>query len=138
MNDSTSENNNTEESENYLTISEWGIRLTIPDTITDVRYKIVDNKAYFIAKPVGLNVEFAANIDSNFVEYSRVYLLRSTEKNEQYNSEKVGNYYFVIFGPFGNEDEAIGLFGDESNIHYENRAFTGIQEMLFNTIQPLQ
>jgi hypothetical protein len=124
-----------EKKENYLVISEWNIKFTLPDTITDVWYRIEGNTAYFVSKPKGFNVEFVADLDSNFAEYSRIILERSTEPfiviGEPYYWKKIDNHYFITTA----ESRITGLFGDVENADsYENIVFDGINQML-NTIQ---
>jgi heme/copper-type cytochrome/quinol oxidase subunit 2 len=135
--DPTSENDNTaDKHEDYLIITEWNLKFTIPETITDVQYRIVDDKAYFIAKPTGVDVKFVEDIESKFTEYSRVYLLRSEEDIEQFQSKKIDNLYYIIFGP---ENNTTGIFGDtDVDFQYENRVFFNGISMMLGTIRALE
>lgn len=122
------------EHEGYLVIPEWGVKFTIPDTITDVRYFIDNDIAYFFAKPVGANLEFASDLDSNFQAYTRVIIMRGlvTEDTEVY-FKRIGDYYFEPGAGGG----YTGLFGDEDTAEYEQEAVWGLMRMI-ETIQALR
>ena len=125
---------NDDDRENYLIIPEWGVKFTIPDTITDVRYFIDNDIAYFFAKPVGANLEFASDLDSNFQAYTRVIIMRGlvTEDTEVY-FKRIGDYYFEPGAGGG----YTGLFGDEDTAEYEQEAVWGLMRMI-ETIQALR
>jgi hypothetical protein len=119
----------------YLTISEWDIKLKIPNTITDVRYKIIDDTAYFVAKPKDANVDFPSDLDDNFPKYSMNWIERSNEKFTTHTGyvdwrENEGFYY--VIGGSGNT----GIFGDaDLSGEYQASVSKALEEM-FETFQP--
>jgi len=137
--DTASEMTHVEPQKGYFAVSEWGIQLKTPDTVTDVRYKIVEGRdsVIFAAKPKGMNVEFVSEFDGDFVTYSRVQLYRTTEKSiadKHGYFEKIGEYYYVIFS----SPSYTGIFGEYDVAgEYENTVTADLIEML-NTAKSLK
>jgi len=133
----------------YLRIPEWNIKFATPNTITDVRYKIVmdiqsdmetvHGAIYFVARPVDADVQFVADLETKFTEYSARYLLRMSEATFAVDDiPKIGDYWFV---PFSNRTELElartgAIYGEmnDTNADLERTANNGISEM-FRTIQ---
>jgi hypothetical protein len=112
---------------NYLVVSEWDIKFVIPDEITDVRYKIRDDVIAFVAKPTGADVEYVANLDSEFFDYAKNRIIRGAIGSSGFESGIViGDYSFVSFrlltpnNLFGDIDNAVGL---------ENMTFDSLDKM---------
>jgi len=123
--------------QSHLVVSEWEVEFEIPDTITDVHYKIIDDTAYFVAKPKGAKVEFPADLDDKFAEYSMNWIERSPDKfvaheGYIYWREKLG-FYFVIGGS-GNT----GIFGDADTSGEYQAAVSKALEEMFESFQPEQ
>jgi hypothetical protein len=130
-----------EQNDGYLRIPEWDIKFQIPETITDIRYRIVTDEVgewvYFVAKPTGADVEFAEDIDEKFLEYSNIRLFRTTEVENFPPSDipQVGDYIFLPFpsvltgAVFGNENDT-------------NREYAGIVSAeirgMFSSVQVLE
>jgi hypothetical protein len=134
--DTASEMAHEKSQKGYFAVPEWGIQMKIPDTLTDVRYEIIDGRdsVVFVAKPKGANVKYSEELDSGFVKYSRVQLYCTTEKSiadKHGYFEKIGEYYYVIFS----SSTAVGSFGDDNNTaEYENAVVEDLKVML-NSVQ---
>ena|GEM_PF-6445260 len=134
-------------SEHFI-VSEWNVKFKVPATITDIRYEIADDRVYFVARPKGVNVEYAINFESDFARYSSAVLLRSKEEfigvgGKPVYDKKIGDYYFRflrlvndntgLFQETMNDDSENGEFNRE----YEVIVANGIIEM-FNSISAIK
>lgn len=59
-NDKTENFDITENNSSSITIKEWGIEFTIPETLTDIRYVIDENTAYLVGRPSDGSLQFPA------------------------------------------------------------------------------
>ena len=127
----------TQPQKEYLIIEEWGVKFEIPNTVTDVRYFIVNNStAYMFAKPVGANVEYANGLETNPLGYTVVYFNFTTqEPPEGWLFRRIGdNYFFVLDVDYS---FPMGVFGDTGSLEYERMMAEGLKDM-FRTIQPIE
>jgi hypothetical protein len=123
----------------YFAVSEWGIQMKIPDSLTDVKYKIIDGRdsVVFVAKPKGADVEYVSDLDSDLLKYARVQLYRNTlntiAATQHGDAMKIGDYYHVIF----TSSDSKGLFTNDDAGEYENTVTADLIEML-NTAKSLK
>jgi hypothetical protein len=95
---------------------------------------IKDDVIAFVAKPMGVEVEYVANLDSDFFDYAKNRIIRGIVGSSGFEDGTViGDYSFVSFrlltpnNLFGDIDNAVGL---------ENMTFDGLDKMR-NSIQAI-
>jgi type II secretory pathway pseudopilin PulG len=91
-----------------LVMKEWGLQFKIPNSLTDVQYRIDGDTAAFFAKPSDANVDYRSDYDkfeNEHYTFALGLLYRSKEATQErpvrtVAGKKLGNYYYYTSHSF--------------------------------------
>ena len=138
----------------FLVLDDWGVRLKVPSSLTDVRYYISDANtvAYFVAIPTGADVKYVNNIaDESVYKIGALgTLIRSTDSTKPRvggitNGKKLGNYYYYTAWSFSGLSSGVGIMGsiygwdgvstNDPRVGIASNAFKLVNDEFLNTIE---
>lgn len=141
-----------EESKNYLMVKEWGLKFEIPEDLTNIKYIIDGDTAYFVAEPADQSFSYVTGINSLIKSDAMAVLYRKTNSSQEgmektIEGKKVGSYYYYTAWSFSGTASGVGvqgtIFGADFNRYNQedqkiadkaNEVFNSLNKML-NTIE---
>jgi len=137
---------------NRLIIKEWNIQFTIPDSLTDVRYVIDDDTAFFVALPSDGSVEYPSNLNDEDIKtmalailFRGTYVTRTNGIDDiEYDGKKIGNFYYHTAWSFNSIATGMGivnLFGgndDDLAVEMEGKVFKELNEVMLPSIKTVK
>lgn len=106
----------TTESKNYLMLKEWGLKFEIPEDLTNIKYTVDGDTAYFVAEPADQSLNYVSSIDSLIKSDAMAVLYRKINSSEEgmtnvIEGKKVGVYYYYTAWSFSGTASGVGVQG---------------------------
>ncbi len=136
----------------YFVVKEWGLRFKAPEGLTDIRYVINGETLAFYAKPIGSDIQYAADynkFDGDSPAHAIGVVYRSSEPTKPkmdgtVDGKKIGDYYYYTSWAFSGLATGAACSGmyeggyDEKSCQSESAIFNLVNQgenALINTIQ---
>jgi hypothetical protein len=133
--------------ENFI-IKAWGVTFKVPVEITEVKYSLINDTAYIIAKPTNTNVNYADGVEADPQKFALGTITRSAksvmenESGNKVDGKKIGAYYFYTSWSFSSLKAKSGelkVYGDgAAALQLEGQVFKYINDEMLPTISAVE